>query len=112
MRPHTTRVFALGVITGSMLTAGIALLAAPAKAEPDRVAVAYAAQFAPAVCDTLDDYPTVNGILGIGQAIMDDGLTPSQAGSVVALSVGELCPWHRPLIRQFVAQFGPGRVVA
>lgn len=95
------RAFALGMIAGSFLTAGI--VAAPlAKAEPDRVSIAYAATFAQAVCDTLDAYPSFEGIYGIAQAIVEDGLTSRQAGYVIALSVTDACPWHLDLLDRFL----------
>lgn len=104
MAPATTRTakaFTLGMIAGSFLTAAI-ITAAPAKAEPDRVSVAYASQFAEAVCTTLNEYPSFNGIYGVAQAITEDGLSSRQAGYVIALSVADVCPWHLDLLDRFV----------
>lgn len=106
MRNDVVRGFALGMIAGSFLTAGVVLAAAPAKADPDGASIAYASIYGDAVCETLDEYPTVAGVYGVGQAIVEDGLTARQAGVVVALSVREICPRHMNLIDQIAAQAG------
>lgn len=100
MRSQTVKAFSLGVIAGSFLTAGV-VFAAPAKADADAVSVAYAARYGEAVCATLDDYPSFDGIVGIGQAVMEDGLTARQAGQVIGLSVAEICPRHGGLLLAF-----------
>lgn len=81
-----------------------------AKADIDPVSVAYAARYSDAVCGTLDAYPSVSGLLGVMQAILEDGLTSFQAGEVVTLSVAEACPWHTPLLRRFIAIYHPTAV--
>jgi hypothetical protein len=83
------------------------LASAPhAKADADPVVVAYAAHYAGAVCETLSEFPSTNGLLGIMSAITDDGLTPRQAGQVAAISVLEACPRYAYLLDAFVAQYG------
>jgi hypothetical protein len=101
MRTSIVRAYALGIITGSFLTAATLTIAFPVKADVDRVVVAYAAQFGDAVCTTLDEYPTINGVYGIGEAIMQDGLTAYQAGQVLGLAVLEICPRHMDLMQNF-----------
>jgi hypothetical protein len=103
MRTSVVRAYALGIITGSFLTAATLTVAFPVKADVDRVVVAYAAQYGGAVCATLDEYPTINGVYGIGQSIMEDGLTAYQAGQVIGLSVLEICPQHIDLMQNFAA---------
>ena len=98
MRSTTIKGFALGMVFGALMVAG----AATAKAEPDRVTVAYAAQFAGAVCNVLDEYPSYAGIEGIAQAITADGLSMRQAGWVIALAVDEVCPRHTRLIMSYI----------
>lgn len=107
MRTPVVKGFAVGLIVGAVAVA----TAASAKADPDTVAIAYAATFGEAVCATLDDYPTFSGILGIGQAVMEDGLSARQAGMVVGLSVGEFCPRHLPLLHSFM-QSNSGQQIA
>lgn len=83
------------------------LLAAPtAKADSDSEAYAYAAHYAGAVCAVLDDYPTVNGMLGIMAAITEDGLSDYQAGQVVGISIAEVCPRYGYLVDLFVDRYG------
>jgi hypothetical protein len=103
MRTSIVRAYALGIITGGFLTAATLTIAAPVKADVDRVVVAYAAQFGGAVCTTLDEYPTIDGVYGIGLSIMEDGLTAYQAGQVIGLSVLEVCPRHIALMQNFAS---------
>ena len=101
MRSPAVKAFSLGVITGSFLTAGLIHLAAPARADHDPVVIAYTTTFGEAVCLTLDDYPSKGGVLGVGQAIIEDGLTAFQAGQVIYFAVDELCPRHLDLVLSF-----------
>jgi hypothetical protein len=77
------------------------ILATPAKADTDPVVVAYSAHYGGAVCSVLDEFPSENGILGIGKSIIEDGLTGYQAGQVLYLSVSDVCPRHMELLRAF-----------
>ena len=89
------------------LGCAVLLVAAPkAKADPDPISVAYAAHYADAVCWTLRDYPTINGVLGIIEAIKDDGLTAGQAGAAIGLSVAEACPRYEYVLDAFIARYG------
>ena len=103
MRTSIVRAYALGIISGSFLTAATLTFTFPVKADVDRVVVAYAAQYAGAVCTTLDEYPTIDGVYGIGLSIMEDGLTAYQAGQVIGLSVLEVCPRHIALMQNFAS---------
>lgn len=96
----------------SLILAAVALLvtAAPAHADLDRVSVAYAAAYGEIVCDVLDEHPSVAGVLGIGQAIVEDGLTANQAGQVIQISVTEICPRHAALLQRFINRYGSGQV--
>jgi hypothetical protein len=88
----------------------ITLLAATphAKADDvDNVVFAYAHTYGSAVCETLDDgHDSVDGLTGIMRSIVGDGLTPFQAGQVVAISVTDACPKYTPLLRAYVARNG------
>ena len=99
---------ALMLATMAALGCAVVLLSAPAaKAEPiDPVAVSYAAVYADAVCGTLSDFPNLNGILGLIEAIRDDGLTAGQAGAAIGLSVAEACPRYEPILDAFIARYG------
>jgi hypothetical protein len=111
MRASIVRAYSLGIITGSFLTAGVVLFATPAKADVDSASVAYAAMYGEAVCSTLDDYPNFDGILGIGRAIIEDGLSARQAGQVIGLSVQDICPRHSELMEAFINYVDSGATV-
>lgn len=108
MRPALVRGFAAGLIVGSLSVA----VAATAKADPDTAAIVYAERYGGAVCATLDDYPTFDGIIGVGQAIVEDGLSYRQAGYVVAMSVTDVCPRHLSLVQAFAREYGKAGHIA
>lgn len=101
---------AVALLVAIMAALGCAVVlmsASSAKAEPiDPVAVSYAAVYAGAVCGTLDDFPTINGVLGIIESIKDDGLTAGQAGAAIGLSVAEACPRYEYVLDAFIARYG------
>ena len=103
LRNTTVRAFALGIVSGAFFTAGI-VAATPAKA--DATTIAYTSSMGEAVCTTLSEYPSYSGITGIGQAIVQDGLTLDQAGEVIWMSVTNLCPEHGALLMRYAARFG------
>jgi hypothetical protein len=100
LRKTTVRAFGLGIVCGGFITAAT-IAAVPAKADTDNAVYAYTATFGAIVCQTLDTYPTFNGITGIGKAIAADGLTMHQAGQVVLMSATEICPRHLGLLRRY-----------
>lgn len=81
----------------------------PAHADPVEPQVTnYAKIAASAVCTTLDAYPTLPGVSGTVQAVVDDsGFTVTQAAQVVKISVITICPRHIPLLQRFVATWAP-----
>ncbi len=110
MRPlaYRLRLAALLAICvgGGLLFGG--LVAGVAKADPyqpDQVAINYTLRNGDAVCDVMDEYPSVAGVMGIVEAIVEDGLTPVQAGQVVGMSVTAICPRHTTLMMRFINQF-------
>lgn len=85
----------------------VMLLSTPqAKATPQDDAYAYAAVYGPVVCQVLDEYPSNAGIIGIGQALTEDGWDGQSAGRIVAYSAAEFCPRHMPLLKRFAALYG------
>lgn len=118
-RPRPRIVEAIGVTLLMLVMAvfgcAVVLLSAPhAKADPDPDAavVAFAAHYGSAVCETLDDFPSSAGILGVGEAIHDQGLSYRQAGQVIWLSVDDICPRHRGLVDRFARDNAQARSVA
>ena len=100
MRNSILRAYGLGIITGGFITAAVISFAPPAKAD---AAYSYAAQYGAAVCTTLDEYPTIDGVLGVGSAIIKDGLTAYDAGRAIFYAVADVCPRHLGLLRAFAA---------
>lgn len=90
------------LIATGMILPGL-LLAPPAKADP---VSNYTAMAAPAVCSTLDSYPSVAGVTGVVQGVMNDsGFSAYDAGKVVGESVIGWCPRHVGLLQRFIAVY-------
>ena len=103
MRSSIIKAFALGIITGSFVTAGGILLATPAKAdgylnEDEQVWVElYGEQ---ALCATLTEYRSLAGVKGVFDVLTtDEGFTPDSAVDVINASVQAYCPQHWPLLQ-------------
>ena len=104
MRPRRARAwdrFIVSTAVGALAAAAV-LFASEAKAD---VVTDYVASNARIVCLVLDEYPTVEGIQGVGEAIVEDGLSPRAAGEVIARSVIALCPEHLRELHLFVARW-------
>jgi hypothetical protein len=105
VRNNAIKAFSLGMITGSFFTAGVVLLATPAKANPDpRV---YADRFGTAVCATIDQtigqYSNDDVFMGIGHAIIEDGYSAYQAGQILFWSIEQYCPEYMAAAMAFAA---------
>lgn len=51
-----------------------------------------------AICSTLDDYPSVGGVIGIAQAIVEKGYEPDSAVDIINASVWLYCDQYWPLL--------------
>lgn len=109
MRPARARAWdrfivstAVGALGAAAVLFASVLFASEARAD---VVTDYVAANARIVCLVLDEYPTVEGIQGVGEAIVEDGLSPRAAGEVIARSVIALCPEHLPELNLFVARW-------
>lgn len=79
------------------------LITAPtAQADPVRDAVA---NYGLIVCEVLDEYPTVDGVVGVLTALVEDGYAPGQAGNIVFKSVVAFCDNHLPVVKAFVDEY-------
>lgn len=80
-----------------------------AHADPvESTIVNYAVAAAPVVCQVLGEDPTMSGVAGLMQIVVEkSGLTLYQAGEVVALSVVTECPWHTALLKRIAATYTP-----
>ncbi|WP_240483264.1 MULTISPECIES: DUF732 domain-containing protein [unclassified Mycobacteroides] len=83
--------------------------APPAAADPaEDLAVKYGA----AVCKSLDETPTIDGVLTTGMRLVKTtGVTPYVAGEVLAYSVVGQCPQHIDLLKRFIAKYKGERSV-
>ncbi|BDY33203.1 hypothetical protein [Mycolicibacterium mageritense] len=57
-----------------------------------------------AVCPTIAEYPSKAGVLGVAQAIMDDGFAADSAVDIINASVQDYCPKYWPLLQRIGAQ--------
>jgi len=105
MRPGTTRAFALGVFTGSLVASALFACAPPAKADVSGYEAYYGV-----VCSVLDDHPSVGGVIAIGLALREQGWTGYQAGEILGHSVINACPEYLPVLRAFAARYAPQQV--
>lgn len=101
MRTSIIRAYALGIITGSFLTAGLAFGLAPAKA--DGVLDADEAQYvlmygAGAICPVIDQYHSMAGVMGVANAISKDGFTADSAVDIINTAVETYCPRNWSLL--------------
>ena len=105
---------AVTLLIALMAALGTVVYAASAKADTgdDPESVAWAAHYAGAVCSTIADYPTTNGLLGIMNTAEGEGLTAFQAGQAVGISIYSTCPRYGYLIDLFVAKYGVHSAVA
>jgi hypothetical protein len=52
----------------------------------------------------------VQGVIGIGLALKDEGYSGYEAGQILGLSVINQCPQFIPILQAFAAQYAPGQV--
>ena len=102
MRTATVRAFALGIIAGSFLTAGTVLASAPAKADgildaDEQVFVELYGE--KAVCHTISAFNSVAGVIGVADAIVEQGFTYDSAVDIINASVETYCDEYWPLLQ-------------
>lgn len=109
MRDNTIHAFAAGILTGAMLTFGVACTAPKAHADdtggfdPDAASIAIAYTFGDVICQHLNERPTMSGIEALGQGLMDEGLTPRQAAHAIIIAADTQCPEKIPLLRAYAS---------
>lgn len=101
---------AVALLIALMAALGVVGYAASAKADTDTGMRALAWEIGPEVCAYLDEHPSIAGVMSAGQAIASQGYTAEEAGEVIAYAAFDICQRHIPLLRQFVATFGPRQV--
>lgn len=53
---------------------------------------------ATAICPVIAKYPSVGGVMGVAQGIIDEGWAPDDAVDIINSSVAEYCPRFFPLL--------------
>lgn len=99
MRSAIVKAYALGIITGSFLTAGL-VFAVPAKADgvlSDSEAV-FVELHGTIVCRVIDQYHSLSGVMGVAEAIRQQGFSTGDAVDVINASVQEFCPRNWSLL--------------
>lgn len=100
IRNTAIKAYALGIITGTALTAGTILLSAPAKADQGD-------ELATLVCSSLDRQPTVANVAAILNDLVEFGASPQQAAQVVVISVSQYCTRNIPVAQAFIDTYAP-----
>jgi len=108
-RPAIIKAYALGVITGAFLTAGIVFIA-PAKAdngEPSPAVIKAAISDEPFICRQLAAEPSVGELMAILTAVSTvEHMSAYDSGAVVGLAVSDGCPQYVPVLNRFIAIYG------
>jgi hypothetical protein len=105
VRPGQLRAFLCGLVCGAAVTTATVIVAAPARADQ-----AFQYEYGPAVCDIIAHHPTIAGLTVALEDVAALGYTAEESGQLVAESVFAACPRYVPLLRQFVAIYGPKKV--
>jgi hypothetical protein len=99
MRREDRGPVALLMLTSAFLGAAI-YFSVPARADgvlSDTEQV-YVELYSSAVCQTIDEYHSASGVLGVSQAIAEDGFANDDAIDIINASVSTYCPRNWPLI--------------
>lgn len=97
---------AVGWLLGASALIGAAIYyASPAKADQQDVE-AYAAINGPAICSTLDSYPSLSGLHGVTNFVIGDGpFTDFEAGEVIGSAIFGFCPNHIALLGEYTNSY-------
>lgn len=83
-----------------------------AAADPYDPASDYANEYGPVICEVLDQYPSVDGLLGTILGVKDNStLSSYQAGRAVGIAIYQQCPRHADPIDEAMATQSKGQVV-
>lgn len=100
------------VSAASVLVTVAVYFSIPAHADPagtvEPQVFSYAIRSAPAMCTTLDTFPTLTGVQGVLQGIENDsGFTEYQSGQALTIGVQVQCPRHIALLKRFADTYAP-----
>lgn len=77
--------------------------------EPSPALIDYTITYGPVACNVLDEYPTIGGLQGVMNGVMEHGgWSAFESGQITALAVAEYCPEYVPLLNRFVSMYGNG----
>lgn len=85
------------VIAGVLIGGAVLLGPAPAVAHAENILIA--------ICMTLDDYPSISGVRGILNGMMENGIAARQAGRYMGQAVAQICPEHLGLVERYMAAY-------
>lgn len=90
------------LITCSALLGAAVYFASPARAEdgvldPDEAR--YALRYGEVICDVMAEHASIPGVVGITEAVAEDGFTLGAAVDIVNESVADYCPRYWPLLQ-------------
>lgn len=89
----------IAVALGATAVQLLNMPAAHADGQLNSVEIAYVNTYGPTICQVLDEYPSIEGVHGIGDVIInEDGFTPDSAADIVNASVLAFCPSHWGLL--------------
>lgn len=101
MRSSIVKAYALGIVTGGFLTAGLVFGLAPAKADGvlDSDEAQYVLMYGNgAICPVIDQYHSMAGVMGVANAIAKDGFTADSAVDIINVAVETYCPRNWSLL--------------
>ena len=98
---------AVALLMALMMALGVIAWAATAKADGylDDDELVFSELHGQVICDAITDYYGLSGVLGVHQAIMDDGFTADSAVDILNFSVHEYCPENWRLLVAIGKQF-------
>lgn len=104
---------AICLLMGFMAALGVVIMLSSAPhAKADDLSPAlidYTITYGPVACNVLDEHPTVGGLQGVMNGVMEHGgWSAYESGQIVGLAVYEFCPEYSPLLDRFVARYGGG----
>lgn len=94
------------------LLGGAVYWASPSSADEDTRVRDYTGLNSQRICQVLDEFPTEVGVLGLGEAIVEEGFTAFEAGRIIGDSVLTDCPQHSRLVLRFAAKYLRGETLS
>lgn len=90
------------LMAASALLGAATYFASPARADGtiDADEQAYVEMYGEtAICPTIAEYPSVGGVMGIAEAITEDGYSPDSSVDIINASVSAYCDEYWPLLK-------------